>query len=121
MAVNTFSGTATAGRILATFTLFSNNNNDGGAIEFSLSDNGGTTWSPVSIVHTGVTNAQGSQPVFLPNGNAAVIYWDFGAPESLRVVTSTNGGSSFGARSRSPTPSSIASPAFAAADFFLRR
>jgi hypothetical protein len=96
MAINTFSGTPTAGRILATFTLFSNVNNDGGAIEFSISDNGGTSWSPVSIVHTGVTNAQGSQPVFLPNGNAAVVYWNFGMTESLRVVTSTDGGSSFG-------------------------
>ena len=97
MAINTFSGTPTAGRILATFTLFTNVNNDGGSIEFSVSDNGGTSWSPVSIVHTGVTNAQGSQPVFLPNGSAVVVYWNFGTTESLRVVASTNGGSSFGA------------------------
>jgi hypothetical protein len=95
MAINTFSGTTTAGRILATFTLFSSSS-FGGAIEHSYSDNGGATWSSASIVHTGITNAQGSQPVFLPDGNAVVIYWNFGSPESLRVVRSTDGGATFG-------------------------
>lgn len=96
MAINTFPGTATVGRILATFTLFSGGGT-GGAIERAYSDNGGVTWSAVSIVRSGVTNAQGSQPVFLPNGNAAVIYWNFGSTESLRLVKSTDGGATFAA------------------------
>jgi hypothetical protein len=96
MAINTFAGTATAGRILATFTLFSSGS-FGGAIERAYSDNGGLSWSAVSIVSANVTNAQGSQPVFLPNGNAVVIYWNFGSPESLRLVKSTDGGATFAA------------------------
>jgi hypothetical protein len=98
MAINTFSGTATAGRIVATFTLFASSNSNGGIIERAYSDNGGATWSTVSIVHTGVIDAQGSQPVFLPNGNIVVVYWNFGSSaESLRAVISTNGGVTFGA------------------------
>ena len=117
MAINTFSGTATAGRILATFTLFSNTSADGGAIEFALSDNGGTSWTAASIVHAGVTNAQGSQPVFLPNGNAVVIYWNFGTTESLRLVRSTNGGSSFGVPITITNAAQYNEPVSAAADF----
>jgi hypothetical protein len=43
MVVNTFASTTTVGRILATFTLFSNN--FGGSIERAYSDDGGVTWS----------------------------------------------------------------------------
>ena len=96
MAINTFTGTATVGRILVTFTLFSSGGN-GGAIERAYSDNGGQTWSAVSAVRGSVTNAQGSQPIFLPNGNVVVTYWDFASPESLRLVKSADGGATFAA------------------------
>jgi hypothetical protein len=97
MAINTFSGTSTVGRIVATFTLFTNINSNGGTIERAYSDNGGASWSTVSIVRAGVTNAQGSQPVFLPNGNVVVVYWNFGSSaESVRAVISTDGGVTFG-------------------------
>jgi hypothetical protein len=99
MAINTFSGTATVGRIVATFTLFSNVNQDGGSIWRAYSDDGGVTWSAATSINSSTTNAQGSQPVFLPNGNLAIIYWLFGAraqPDRLEAVISTDGGATFG-------------------------
>ena len=100
MAINTFSGTTTAGRILATFTLFSNINNAGGSIRRDYSDNGGMTWSTATSVNTSVNSAQGSQPVFLPNGNVVIVYWNFGTAahpgERLEAVISTDGGTTFG-------------------------
>jgi hypothetical protein len=99
--INTFSGTASAGRIVATFSLFTNTNNAGGSIMRAYSDNGGANWSSVATVSASVTNAQGSQPVFLPNGNLVVIYWNFGSRrhpnERLEMVVSTNGGQTFAA------------------------
>ena len=53
-------------------------------------------------LHSTATKAQGSQPIFLPNGNLVVIYWNF-ATRSFYVVTSTDGGATFG------TPQLIAS------------
>ena len=82
MAINTFAGTPTAGRILATFTLFSNITAAGGSIQRSYSDDGGVTWSSASIANSGAKTAQGSQPVFLPNGNAVIVYWNFGTATS---------------------------------------
>ena len=99
MAINTFSGTATVGRIVATFTLFSNVNQDGGSIQRAYSDDGGVTWSAAGSINSSTTNAQGSQPVFLPNGNLAVVYWLFGTraqPDRLETVISTDGGATFG-------------------------
>ena len=100
MAINTFSGTATAGRILATFTLFSNASAVGGSIRRAYSDNGGMTWSSTASVNSGVTSAQGSQPVFLPNGNLVIVYWNFGTSsnprERLEAVISSDGGATFG-------------------------
>jgi hypothetical protein len=100
MAINTFAGTATVGRILATFTLFSNTSTVGGSIRRAYSDNGGTSWSATASVNSGVTSAQGSQPVFLPNGNAVIVYWNFGTSsqpaERLEAVISTDGGITFG-------------------------
>lgn len=101
IAINTFPGTATVGRIVSTFTLFSNLAHDGGAILRAYSDDGGASWTAATTVSTTVTNAQGSQPVFLPNGNLAVVYWNFGPNkhpnERLEVVVSSNGGQTFGA------------------------
>jgi hypothetical protein len=100
MAINTFSGTATAGRILVTFTLFSNINSAGGSILRAYSNDGGVTWSNTASINSSVTTAQGSQPVFLPNGNLAIVYWNFGTSaqpgERLEAVISTDGGVTFG-------------------------
>jgi hypothetical protein len=95
MAINTFAGTATAGRLLVTFTLFSNINSDGAPIRRVYSDNGGATWSSAAAIST-ETTLQGSQPLYLPNGNCVVVYWKFGATERLEAVISTDGGNTFG-------------------------
>jgi hypothetical protein len=100
MAIDTFAGTPTAGRILATFTLFSNLTANGGSIERAYSDDGGVTWTTASIANSGAKPAQGSQPVFLPNGNAVIVYWNFGSStspgERLEAVISSDGGATFG-------------------------
>jgi hypothetical protein len=100
MAINTFFGTSTVGRILATFTVFSNLNQDGGSIRRAYSDNGGASWSPANPINPAVTNAQGSQPVYLSNGNAVVVYWNFGSVsqpgERVEAVISNDGGTTFG-------------------------
>jgi hypothetical protein len=100
MAINTFSGTASVGRIVATFTLFSNLAQDGGSIRRAFSDNGGVAWSAANTISSSVTNAQGSQPVFLPNGNLVIVYWNFGSAaqpgERLEAVISNDGGTTFG-------------------------
>jgi len=99
MAINTFGGTATAGRLLVTFTLFSNINSDGAPIMRVYSDNGGATWSSAAAIST-ETTLQGSQPMYLPNGNCVVVYWNFGTNqqpgERLEAVISTDGGQSLG-------------------------
>lgn len=92
MAINTFAGTATVGRILITFTRFVSNVSP---IYHTYSDNGGASWTTAAAVHNVSTSAQGSQPVYLPNGNAVIVYWNFAAPEHLEVVRSTNGGNTF--------------------------
>jgi hypothetical protein len=94
MAINTFAGTATVGRILATFTRFLGS---ASPIVRAYSDDGGLTWTSIAFVHSSSTSAQGSQPVFLPDGNAVIIYWNFGSSESLRLVKSTDGGATFAA------------------------
>jgi hypothetical protein len=99
IAINNFSGTATVGRIVVTFTLFSTSSNGGGQIVRSYSDNGGSTWTSLGAVSSS-TNAQGSQPVFLPNGKLVVVYWNFGSVsdsvERLEAVISSDGGATFG-------------------------
>ncbi len=96
MAINTFAGTATLDRILVTWTLFSSSNNFS-PIYRTYSDDGGASWASPLAVHAPTTAAQGSQPVFLPNGNLVIVYWNYGTnPERLEVVRSTNGGGTFG-------------------------
>jgi hypothetical protein len=100
MAINTFPGTATAGRIVVTFTLFSDVNSDGGSIYRAYSADGGVTWSSIANVNGADANLQGSQPVFLPSGNLVIVYWNFGSTsrpgERLEAVVSNNGGVTFG-------------------------
>lgn len=98
MAINTFAGSATAGRILATFTLLASNGDS--AIQRMYSDNGGISWSPIQLINSQATKAQGSQPLFLPNGNAVIIYWNFGIASRpgprIDASISTDGGVTFG-------------------------
>lgn len=103
IAVNTFPATSTAGRVLVTFTLFSNTTQNLNPIYRSYSDNGGATWSPIAnVTGTGAgSNVQGSQPVYLPNGNCVIVYWNFGTAsnpgERLECVISSDGGTTFSA------------------------
>ena len=106
MAVNTFAGTATAGRILVTWTLFGDT--DASPIFRYFSDDHGVTWSAPLVIHGISTMAQGSQPMFLPDGRVAIVYWDFAdsgfsggdaatAPEDIKMVLSSDGGVNYGA------------------------
>ena len=93
MAVNTFGSTPTAGRILATWTWFESSAHP---IVSSYSDDHGQTWS-TPIFATPVNSlCQGSQPVFLPSGRLALIYWNF-SNTRYEAVISTNAGVSYGA------------------------
>ncbi len=100
MAINNFGSTPTAGRVVVTFTAFTNTSADGGTIVRAYSDNAGASFSSIASIGSSATNAQGSQPVFLPNGNLVIIYWSFGTSahpgEHLEAVISTNSGVSFG-------------------------
>ncbi|MDP9254813.1 MAG: glycoside hydrolase [Verrucomicrobiota bacterium] len=101
IAINAFPGTPTTGRILVTFSLFSSSSTNGAPIFRTYSDNGGVTWSAATAVNASNTNCQGSQPVFLPGGKLAIVYWNFGTAsdpsERLEVVISNDGGATFGA------------------------
>ncbi len=110
MAINTFSGTASAGRIVVTWTQFGTTN--ASPIFRAYSDDQGVTWSEAAPIHVATTSAQGSQPVFLRGGRLAIIYWNFSGsgftggdapapgPEEIEMVLSNDGGVTFGA----PTP-----------------
>ncbi|MGH8095063.1 MAG: sialidase family protein [Chthoniobacterales bacterium] len=109
MAINTFAGTASVGRVLVTWTLFGSSN--ASPIMRAYSDNHGVTWSNAVPIHAASTSAQGSQPVFLHDGRVAIIYWDFAesgfsggdastpasGPEAIEMVLSNDGGVTFGA------------------------
>lgn len=102
MAVNNFAGTSTAGRILVTWTVFDDlfDGTDSSPILRSFSDDHGVTWSPGVAIHPASTAAQGSQPVFLPDGRLAIIYWNFpgaNGAEEIDMVLSNDGGVTFGA------------------------
>ena len=98
MAINTFAATSTVGRILATFTLITSNGDS--AIQRAYSDNGGVSWTANQLVNSEATKSQGSQPMFLPNGNAVIVYWNFGIASRpgprIDASISTDGGVTFG-------------------------
>lgn len=103
MAINTFPGTPSAGRIVVTFTLFPGEGEAGPhPIARVYSNNGGQTWSSAAFIHAATKQVQGSQPVFLRDGRLAVIYWNFNGTDSfaddfLELVLSPDGGVTFGA------------------------
>jgi hypothetical protein len=102
MAINTFPATATAGRIVVTFTLFSNTGGTSRPIARVLSDDKGQTWNAPAFIHDPNTDSQGSQPVFLPDGRLAISYWNFNKTPQTNVddfiefVISEDGGDTFG-------------------------
>ena len=106
MAINTFAGTASVGRILVTWTEFGAT--DASPILRAYSDDHGVTWSTAGPIHSATTSAQGSQPIFLRDGRVAIIYWNFAGsgfsggdaaatPEEIDMVLSNDGGVTFGA------------------------
>ena len=102
MAINNFADTPTAGRIVVTFTLFSNVGGTSHAIMRAYSDDEGQTWSSAAFIHSSNLQVQGSQPVFLRNGKLAIVYWNFMgtssfADDRLELVVSDDGGTTFGA------------------------
>ncbi|MEP6602979.1 MAG: sialidase family protein [Spartobacteria bacterium] len=92
MAINTFAATPTAGRIVVTYSRFTSTTSP---IARLYSNDGGATWSSSAFVHSSATDAQGSQPIFLPSGKFVIIYWNFGN-SSLQIVNSSDGGITFG-------------------------
>jgi hypothetical protein len=101
MAVNTFPGTPTTGRIVVTFTLFTGANQNGAPIVRAFSDNHGATWSGIGNIADSATDTQGSQPIFISGGRLAVVYWNFNhtgsfADDFMQVVVSNDGGNTFG-------------------------
>jgi len=112
MAVNTFAGTASVGRILVTWTEFGTTS--ASPIMRAYSNDHGVTWSSAALIHAATTNAQGSQPIFLPDGRVAIIYWNFAdsgfdggdapaALEEIDMVLSNDGGVTFGTPTRVTT------------------
>lgn len=99
MAINTHPGTPTTGRIACTFTRF---DVYGTPIALTFSDNQGLTWSDWKYITPVPYDAQGSQPVFLPGGQLAVVYWNFAwqppnyQQHAIEVVVSADGGNAFG-------------------------
>ena len=63
VAVNTFASTPHPGRVLVTFTLFSNTNQNIHPIDSTFSDDGGVTWSPLVEINGSTAALQGSQPI----------------------------------------------------------
>jgi hypothetical protein len=104
MAINTFASSDHVGRILVTWTEFGTTS--ASPIWRSYSDDHGVTWSAPSAVHSSATSAQGSQPMFLPDGRVAIVYWNFAGSgfgggddatelEEVDMVVSNDGGASY--------------------------
>lgn len=96
MAVNTFPATPQAGRLAVTYTRFETlEDSQRTPIAVTLSDDGGVTWTAPTVVSP--PQCQGSQPVFLPDGSLAIVYWNFAGPSGhrLEVAHSPDGGGAF--------------------------
>lgn len=100
MAINRFPDSPNAGRLAVTFTLFSGSFTP---ILACTSDDAGATWSTAVPVTRLNANFQGSTPLFLPGGQLAVTYWNFGSSfantndDTIEVALSRDGGATFDA------------------------
>lgn len=99
VAVNTFTNTPRAGRIVVTYTRFSGGTTP---IALVLSDDGGATWTPPQLLTAASASCQGSQPAFLPDGSLLVGWFNFGTAGSgaIEVVRAPPGGTAFSAPAR---------------------
>jgi hypothetical protein len=100
LAVNSFPGTRTVNRLVVTYTFYTVTNLNGVdlsvyPITMTYSDDGGEQWSTPKIVSP--LYCQGSQPLFLPDGSLAIVYWNFAGPRGsqIEVVHSPDGGETF--------------------------
>lgn len=96
LAINTFAQTTNAGLMLVTWTMFTSG---ASPIASSYSDDGGRSWSPYAYATPPSYACQGSQPLFLPDGTVALVYWNFGSTftggNAIELVSSTNSGATF--------------------------
>jgi hypothetical protein len=69
MAINTFGNTATGGRILVTFSLFSNVNAAGAPILRTYSTDTGFTWSPIVLQDPAISLFDSSNHLIASNDN----------------------------------------------------
>ena len=100
---NTFPGTSSYGRLLATHTWYVTATNGVEVVETPIrsqySDDGGGTWSRPQTISPSL--CQGSYPVFLPGGAVAIAYWNYFVTNGARVfeqpevVVSHDGGETF--------------------------
>jgi hypothetical protein len=51
------------------------------------SDDHGLTWSPAALVHASTKTAQSSQPMFLPDGKLAIVYWNYNGTSSRVTIS----------------------------------
>lgn len=89
IAVNSFAGSPTQGRLLVTFTNFTLS--AGEPIQGVLSDDGGATWSDIFPITPESESCQGSFPLFLPDGSVTVVFARFGAGTELVAARSADG------------------------------
>ena len=114
IAVNTFPGTPSFGRLLASYTSFSLTpdglNAFGTPIHVTHSEDGGKSWSAPRSVSPEF--CQGSIPLFLPDGTVVIGYWNYFVTNTFRVmerpeiVVSKDGGFTFS----QPRPMVFVSP-----------
>src|SRR5581483_11893077 len=100
LAVNDYAGAATAGRLVATWTIFTPTNE---YLVASISNDRGATWSaPINITPTTSFN-QGSLPLFLPDGSLVVVYTNFLPSDVSQLLCkrSTDGGLTYPATATS--------------------
>lgn len=98
IAINTFPGSLTAGRLAVAFTREDGTNH----IHSIYSDDGGGTWSQPRPI--GSRDATGAQTFFLPDGTLGILYYRFlngylvngGDPGLIELVLSADGGETFG-------------------------
>lgn len=115
IAVNDHPGTASSGRVVVTWTNFTTDAagaSTGNHLVGAWSDDLGATWSePVALTSAGSLN-QGTQPLFLPGGELAVVYVRFASATnteqfSIECKVSADGGRSF------PDPARVVVPSVA--------
>lgn len=123
LAINANASGLAAGRMLVTWTQFLPGENDPSPIVRSYSDDGGNTWTAPAPVHAAGTFAQGSQPLFLPDGRAAIVYWNFGqagvngVDQRIECVTSADGGVTYAAPVRAASAQLSSEPAIRTGSF----